>query len=294
MLANLFNKKNLLHLRIPFSLFLMPVYFFALSQANQIQTLNCFLLFILLHLLIYPSSHAFNSYYDDDIGSIGGLENPPEKTESLLLLSNVLDTVGLLIALYINFACLIYVFLYILASRAYSYRPIRIKQYPIFSFIIVVIFQGALIYFLTINVAQNSFSGNINPDNMVPAIIASLIIASSYPITQIYQHKQDALDKVNTLSMLLGIKGTFYFSFILFAIIGGLINFYFFSTLQFNGVLIFNTVMSLPSIALFIWFKKVKVNLEEANYKNTMKYIVLASTCCNICFIILFFLNDVF
>jgi 1,4-dihydroxy-2-naphthoate octaprenyltransferase len=69
-------KSTLLHLRIPFSFFLMPVYWFALSQSSTLHTDKAVLVFILLHLLIYPASNAYNSFYDKDESSIGGLENP--------------------------------------------------------------------------------------------------------------------------------------------------------------------------------------------------------------------------
>jgi 1,4-dihydroxy-2-naphthoate octaprenyltransferase len=42
-------------------------------------------------------------------------------------------------------------------------------------------------------------------------VVASCLIGGFYPITQVYQHKQDKADNVKTISMLLGIKGTFIF-----------------------------------------------------------------------------------
>ena len=39
-----------------------------------------------------------------------------------------------------------------------------------------------------------------------------------YPLTQIYQHQADADDGVTTISMKLGIRGTFYFSVVMYLI----------------------------------------------------------------------------
>src|SRR5215203_4561914 len=45
-------------LRFHFSLFLLPVYLFALSQAPTIDLKNAVLSFFILHLLVYPSSNG--------------------------------------------------------------------------------------------------------------------------------------------------------------------------------------------------------------------------------------------
>src|ERR1700684_1733623 len=63
-------------LRFHFSFFLMPVYWFALSQVVNPDIKRALLIFIILHILIYPSSNGFNSYMDRDEGSIGGLKSP--------------------------------------------------------------------------------------------------------------------------------------------------------------------------------------------------------------------------
>jgi 1,4-dihydroxy-2-naphthoate octaprenyltransferase len=58
------KKSTLQLLRFPFSYFLMPVYFFALSQVNIIDIPKALLSFIILHLLIYPASNGYNCYMD--------------------------------------------------------------------------------------------------------------------------------------------------------------------------------------------------------------------------------------
>lgn len=77
------SKNTLIHLRIPFSLFLMPVFSFALSQSQNPNWTKVVAVFIILHLLIYPASNAYNSYFDKDKGPIGGLENPPPVSKEL-------------------------------------------------------------------------------------------------------------------------------------------------------------------------------------------------------------------
>ena len=64
-------------LRIPFSFFLSPLYFFALSQVPEINWFKAILIFFILHFLIYPASNGYNSYMDRDSGPIGGIDRPP-------------------------------------------------------------------------------------------------------------------------------------------------------------------------------------------------------------------------
>lgn len=63
------QKATWLHLRIPFSLFLMPVFLFATSQAESINFREWFLAFVAIHLFLYPASNAYNSYFDRDEGT---------------------------------------------------------------------------------------------------------------------------------------------------------------------------------------------------------------------------------
>lgn len=66
-----------LHLRIPFSFFLMPVFLFAVSISPEPALWRTVLVFFITHFLLYPASNGFNSYYDKDENSIGALEKPP-------------------------------------------------------------------------------------------------------------------------------------------------------------------------------------------------------------------------
>jgi hypothetical protein len=73
----LFDKDTILHLRIPFSIYLFPVFWFGISQSLNIHAIDVLIVGIVLHLFIYPASNLYNSYMDKDTGSIGGLEHPP-------------------------------------------------------------------------------------------------------------------------------------------------------------------------------------------------------------------------
>src|ERR1700741_1402342 len=95
-------KNTILLLRFPFSFFLMPVYWFALSQQTNINTSNAIIVFCILHLLVYPASNGYNSYMDRDEGPIGGLKHPPKVTKSLFYTTVIMDIIAVLAAFSIS------------------------------------------------------------------------------------------------------------------------------------------------------------------------------------------------
>jgi 1,4-dihydroxy-2-naphthoate octaprenyltransferase len=98
----------------------MPVYFFALSQVNHINWYNAALVFVILHLLVYPASNGYNSYMDRDTSPIGGLKNPLQPTTQLFVVTVCMDITAVVLSFFITWLFALGVFLYIIASRAYS------------------------------------------------------------------------------------------------------------------------------------------------------------------------------
>src|SRR3982751_2074777 len=94
-------------LRFHFSFFLMPVYWFALSQTAAVNVSHAITIFIILHLLVYPASNGYNSYMDRDTGSIGGLKNPLQPTRQLFYLTILLDMIAILLSAFISMYFLI-------------------------------------------------------------------------------------------------------------------------------------------------------------------------------------------
>src|SRR5215472_16924440 len=82
-------------LRLHFSFFLMPVYWFALSQVVEIDWARALLIFAILHLLVYPASNGYNSYMDRDTTPIGGLEHPLQPTRQLFWVTLAMDGIAL-------------------------------------------------------------------------------------------------------------------------------------------------------------------------------------------------------
>jgi 1,4-dihydroxy-2-naphthoate polyprenyltransferase len=272
------------HLRFPFSFLLMPVFVLAVLTAPDAllsaSAQSLIILFIGLHVFIYPSSNAYNSYQDKDTGSIGLIKTPLPTSKGLFYITILFDLIGLiLIVLYCPKNTVVLILLYIVASKGYSWRKIRLKKHPILGFLTVFLFQGALIYQAVIS----SIGGNIFEENHLKmAIISSLLFGGAYPLTQIYQHESDQRDGVKTLSMLLGIQGTFIFSGTLF--IAGFLGLLYCTSFELLSIFwVYSLVFLLPIIGYFVYWQWLCLkNKSEANYKNTMRAILLSALCMNL------------
>lgn len=269
-------------LRFHFSFFLMPVYWFALSQVQDVVVLHAVLIFFILHVLIYPASNGYNSYMDRDTGSIGGIVNPLQPTKQLYHVTVVMDVVALLLSALISWYFFAGVVVFIAASRAYSYRGIRLKKYPIIGYLTVTVFQGALVYFIV----QHGSSLNKHTNVSIPAMIAaSLLIGAFYPLTQIYQHRQDAEDGVISISAKLGYRGTFIFSAIIFLLAMIMLAWYFGNNLELDRFFIIQIFMLPALVYFFRWMYLVYKTNSAANFKHTMTMNLVGSICSNASFI---------
>ena len=283
-----FDRSTVKHLRLPFSYHLLPVFLFALSQAENVNWPHAAIGFFILHFLIYPSSNGYNSYQDKDEGSIGGLKHPPKVSENLFYATLLLDIAGVLLALLVSLYFSVFVLLYVLVSRAYSYRRLRLKKYALTGFLTVFLFQGAFTYLMASSAVSDLDPANFfTTGNVLCMSIASLFIGSVYPLTQIYQHEADRKDGVTTISYKLGYIGTFVFSAVMFAGATALLSRYFWLKHRQMAFLLLLVLMMRVVIRMQAWFVKVRRNSNNANFENTMQMNLLASTCMNIYFLIL-------
>jgi 1,4-dihydroxy-2-naphthoate polyprenyltransferase len=275
-------------LRFHFSFFLMPVYWFALSQVIRPNIGRAALIFFIIHLLIYPSSNGFNSYMDRDEGSIGGIKNPLLPTLQLLRVSLAMDLLALLLGFLISIYFVGASLIYILASRAYSARSIRLKKYPVIGYLTVISCQGAVIFFMVYHGSHPLRTLNVPSLGMLSA---TLLIGGFYPLTQIYQHKADAKDGVKTISALLGIRGTFRFCIIMNMVAFAVLAFFFVFSLEIKEFAFLSTCMFPILVYFIVWAGQVWRNPSKADFKHTMLMNAIASFCTSIGFILVFLMN---
>ena len=285
----MFSSSSWLHLRIPFSYFLLPVFLFSLAISPNINGSHILWTFIIIHLFLYPASNGYNSYFDKDEKSIGGLQNPPPVKKGLYFLSLTFDLIAILLGLiFLNTTFAVMLVVYGLVSKAYSHPSVRLKKYPIAGWLVAGIFQG-IFTFAMCYVGINNFGieSIFNWTVLVPGTLSTIMLWANYPMTQIYQHEEDAQRGDMTLSRMLGITGTFYFVGATFTVVTFGFIFYL-QTLAFKYALIF-LVALFPVIAYFAsWFFQTYRNEDKADYRHTMWLNLISSTCLNLFFIYLF------
>lgn len=287
----MFHKSTWLHLRIPFSFFLLPIFLFALSISPNLNPDRLLIVFAVLHLFLYPASNGYNSFFDKDEKSIGGLKNPPKVRKELYYTSLIFDVIAILLAATINITFALMVFIYGMVSKAYSHPAIRLKKYPWGSWFIAGLFQG-MFTFMAAYSGINDFDYMliIQSQVLIPGLLSSLILWGSYPMTQIYQHDEDSKRGDHTLSLKLGIRGTFHFTAICFtmAVMAFFLYFQKYYSIFYSWIFL----LSLTPVLIFfgIWYMQVRKDPGSADFSRTMKLNFISAFCLN-AFFIYFFLD---
>jgi 4-hydroxybenzoate polyprenyltransferase len=282
------NRSTLLHLRIPFSFFLMPVFLFAWAVVDEVNRFDAVLAFVILHFLIYPASNGYNSFFDKDEKSIGGLKNPPKVSKQLYYTSLGFDALGTVLAVFISVEFAVMVFIYGVVSKMYSHPLVRLKKMPIIGWLAIGIFQGYFTLMMSaMAIGDLSLIETFNLKIQFAGILSSLLLFGSYPMTQIYQHEEDGARGDITLSLKLGVLGTFHFTALAFtmASIGYLVFFSEYFSLATSEV--FLTLLSPVLIYFAYWYLQVRKDLAQANFRHTMRLNLISSTMLNIFFLYL-------
>jgi len=286
----MFSRSSWLHLRIPFSVFLLPIFLFALSVSDNLTGERVFWSFFIIHFLLYPASNGYNSYFDKDTKSIGGLKHPPPVKRGLYSLALLLDSAAIVVGyLKINTSFAAMLLVYGLVSKAYSHPAIRLKKYAWTSWIVTGLFQGLFTFMMSyVGVNDYTFNQSLSPNVVIPGLLTSLMLWANYPLTQVYQHEEDRLRGDITLSIRLGIPGTFYFAASCFtAAIGGFL--FYLKYVYAERYAWYFLLALIPVLAYFIyWFALSLKDRTAANHTRTMRFNYLSGFLLNGYFLFLF------
>ena len=264
----------------------MPIFWFGLSALpGPLAWQRVAAVFVILHLLVYPASNGYNSYYDRDEDSIGGLKAPPKVTPALLHLVYLFDALALAGALLLGWLFAALVAVYLLVSKAYSYEGIRLKKHPLLSTVVVVVFQGAFTFLMAQVGAGAAPAQLFEKTNLLLALVSTLFLCGSYPLTQIYQHQEDARRGDRTLSLRLGIRGTFVFAAAGLLVGAGTMGLAYWLRGEMQNLLVF-LVATGPVVALFSrWAWLAWHDPALANFEWTMRMNQVSSVCLSAAFV---------
>jgi 4-hydroxybenzoate polyprenyltransferase len=153
---------------------------------------------------------AINSYYDQDEGDIGYLDNPPEPPKYLHIVSIILMLVGIPLAISLGQRFFITYTVCAVLSLLYSVPPFRAKARAGFDVVINSIGYGGLTFYA----GWAALNKPLEPTIINVVLGFMFLFAGFYPLTQIYQMEEDRergdvtlavrLDKRNALRFATG------------------------------------------------------------------------------------------
>jgi 4-hydroxybenzoate polyprenyltransferase len=185
----------LAHLRLNWQVMLMPIFLWGFFLSQGELGPNFWLGLFVFHVLFYGGSVAFNSYYDQDEGPIGGLWAPPRPTRALLVFSLVIQAVGMGLVTLINWPLLVVSLVMFALSTAYSHPAIRLKARPWASLLTVSLGQGvggALAgWFCGHEDAAHALTTLVSWRAGLGLLVSALVTTGFYPLTQLYQRAED-------------------------------------------------------------------------------------------------------
>jgi 4-hydroxybenzoate polyprenyltransferase len=210
------------HLRLHFQLLLAPVFLWGWLLAGGGLTVGVVVGFVAFHLFLYSGATAFNSYYDRDVGPVGGLAQPPPVSPGLLPVALAMQAVGWVLAATVNWTLWWLYGAFVALSFAYSSPRIRLKARPLASVLVVGLGQGALAFLAAWAARRGDLASAASVDGVLGALASVLLILALYPLTQLYQIEEDAARGDRTLAVAWGARRCFAFA-LTCTVVGGLV-----------------------------------------------------------------------
>src|SRR5260370_13138993 len=200
------------HLRLHFQLLLAPLFLWGWLLAGGGLSQSVVLGFIAFHFFLYSGATAFNSYYDRDVGPVGGLERPPSVVPALLAFSLAAQGIGALLAALVNLSFFIAYAIFVGLSFAYSHPRIRWKAHTWTSLLVLGFGQAALAFDGAWAATRGEIFSAWSCAGVLGAISAVLLILALYPLTQLYQIDEDAARGDRTVAVVWGPQRCFVFA----------------------------------------------------------------------------------
>lgn len=199
----------LLHLRLHYQFLLLSGGFLLGGlMADTMNTIQFWVQFLNVHILLFGGATAFNSYWDKDEGPIGGLKNPPKMSRWMRPVSILMMLMGWAWSYMIGAAYFSVFGISLILFWLYSTPLARWKGHPVLSMIAIAFSTG----FNSVLLGAIAAGGSITVPVVSAAAGASLILLSLYPVSQIYQIEEDKKRGDRTFAGTFGIEGvrTFY------------------------------------------------------------------------------------
>lgn len=266
-----------IHLRLHFQLLLAPIFLWGYLLTGQPLTWRFGLAFLAFHLFLYGGTTAFNSYYDQDEGPVGGLERPPPALPALLPFSLVWQAIGAVLAALVSPPFFLIYLIIFLMGTAYSHPRWRWKSRPLAGLLTVAIGQGIL---AGLGGWLSAYEGWVTPGGIawLGIVAVALITTGFYPITQIYQVEEDLTRGDLTFAAWAGPQGTFAFAISTMALAALLLLWVMAQVLGlWQAILVAVCYLGLLA-AIVQWSRHYDATAVIANFRRVMRLYMLTSS----------------
>lgn len=216
-------KAGLIHLRLHFSVVLLPLFLWGFLLTGRRPTSAFGLGLLIVHVFLYGGANAFNSYFDRDEGPIGGLYRPPPVSGGTLAVALFCKAAGLLLSLCLGWAFVGVYLAFVVLSVLYSHPRTRWKARPIRSVLTVAIGQGGLGFLAGWLCGRSLGEALTTGRAWIGMAAAMLFTAGLYPVTQAYQVSEDARRGDRTFVVRYGLRGAFRLARVLLGLAGCLL-----------------------------------------------------------------------
>jgi hypothetical protein len=144
--------------------------------------------FLSVHILLFGGVTVYNSYWDKDTGPIGGLRAPPPLAPWTLAASWILQFIGLAVAWRISMLSAAVYAASMLFFWLYSRPGIRWKGRPLLSLLAIGAGTGVCGFLLGF---LNGGRSTVTPACLAGSLAVACLIVSLFPMSQVYQVKED-------------------------------------------------------------------------------------------------------
>jgi 4-hydroxybenzoate polyprenyltransferase len=197
------------HLRLGFNVLLSPIYLWGAYVAPfDADPWRLAVGWLALHVFLYGGTTAFNSYFDRDLGPIGGMRHPEPIEPGLLTWSVLVQLAGLPLAWVLSPAFAVVYVLLGLTAAAYSHPRSRWKSRPLPALLAVALGQGGLGtmagWWAAAGPEARPLVDLAAPGPWWAATVAALVLIGQYVVSQAYQADEDRKRGDVTLVVLLG------------------------------------------------------------------------------------------
>ena len=181
----------LVHLRLHFQLILSGIFLWAFLLGGGVPDGRALGAFLILHVLLYGGTTAFNAWYDQDEGPVTGLRRPPPAGRACLVGGLGFMLAGALLAPRVSATFGGIYVMVMLLGIGYSHPRVRFKDGPLSSLVVVTVGQGVLGFLAGAAAAVQQGLPKPTAALVLGGAAATLLTTGLYPLTQVFQIDED-------------------------------------------------------------------------------------------------------